>query len=154
MERLIIAASSRLLRNPHHESFLARYWNGKGLSASATADEIGWMPYPWHVDGNAIWTHAQEELDIERMYRSVDPLTYSMDGDLIHVEKIFDRDGMLKKADSSPLLNTNWCFHADRKRTMLRFLAKADEPRSNRVSASLLSLMFWADVSKRIQDEE
>jgi len=152
--RVVIAGSSLLLRNSNHESFLASYWRSRGLSAAATADEIAWTPYPWHVGGNVAMTHTSEELDIERMDRSEDPFTYSMEGELIFVEKVFDEDGKFLEKKSTKLLNTNWAFHKSRRRTMHRFFAKADRPSTKRIGANQLSLMFWADLSMRILEEE
>jgi hypothetical protein len=99
-------------------------------------------------------THEAEEVDIERIDVSEDPFTYTMDGQRIFVEKVFDRKGKLLKRKSIPLLNPNWAFGKDRRRTMNRFFAKADNPSRNRVKASRLSLMFWADVSWRICEDE
>lgn len=154
MSRVVIAAHARLLRNPNHEAFLARYWRDQGTSAAATADEIAHTPYDWHITGNVVMTHEAEEVDMERIDVTEDPFTYAMDGHLILVEKVFDRKGKLLKRKSIPLLNPNWAFGKDRRRTMNRFFAKAENPSHNRLKASQLSLMFWADVSWRIREDD
>lgn len=152
MQKIIIAAASLLLRNPNHEAGLARYWKDQGLSAAATGDQIAFEPHPWHVIGNAVLTHECEALDIERMDALEDPFTYTMDGDKVFVEKHRAKDGGLFPQKSVPLLNSHVAFHADKRRTMNRFLSKAEAPRATRVPASQLSLMFWADVTLRIRE--
>ncbi|WP_299587675.1 hypothetical protein [uncultured Tateyamaria sp.] len=151
MQRTVLAAPSWLLRNPNHESSLARYWKSQGLSAATTADQIIWEPYVWHVTGNVVMTHAREELDMERIDVSNDPLTYSMDGDLLYVEQIRDRSGRIDKEKSVPLLNTMAAFGVDRRRTMNRFFAKANDPSENRVNVQVLSMLFWASVAMHVQ---
>ena len=151
MSRVVIAAHARMLRNPNHASFLARYWRDLGNSATATADEIAYTPYYWHITGNSVLTHGAEDVDIERMDVSDDPFTYTMDDVLIFVEKTFYDDGEINEEQSIPLLNTNWAFGKDRRRTVNRFFARADNPGRARLKASQLSFLFWADVSWRIK---
>ncbi len=154
MSRVVIAAHARMLRNPLHEAYLAQYWRDKGLSATATADKISYTPYYWHIAGNSVLTHEVEEIDIERMDLSDDPFSYTVDGMIVFVEKHLNKRGKIITEQSIPLLNTNWAFGKDPRRTMNRFFAKANAPSRNRVKTSQLSLMFWADVSQRIQQEE
>lgn len=128
------------LRDPNHESELARFHKIGGVSANMVCNRILFSILDNHQDGGIIGTAKEAILDIERMETRGEAFVYDTDGKLVHLE------------DGLPLGRSEDCFRASARRTMSRFLKKADTPSKQCVDRRLLPMMFWIDASRKIME--
>lgn len=135
--RVYVAPTTKL-RDPNHESELARFHRAGASSANMARNHMTFSILDHHEDGGIILTAKGAVLDLERMETLGEQFVYDTDGKTVHLE------------DDVPLIRLDDSFGANPRRTMNRFFQKADQPSSQCVDHRLLSMMFWADASRKI----
>lgn len=154
MQMIAWGAPTALLRNPNHEAHLARRMADRPGTATMKADEVVVAPHLWNLGGNLIMTMDWREIDIERIDRGDEEEVFSVTGWRIYLHKARFRNGKLNRRKSVLLLTPEASMRSDRKRTMNRFLEKADNLSLRSTSKSLWSLLFWVDIMLRMEELE
>ncbi|WP_299283294.1 hypothetical protein [uncultured Tateyamaria sp.] len=150
----VIGARNTQLRDPLHESWLAKQIRPWGETANLVRNSICNTVLDWHEEDRLIKARLPKPKNMPKRVKMLDlaPVTLNIARmEWTGEQVVYDVKDLPVFIDLGvPLLSLEEAFRSSSRRTLNRQFEKMDDPSSQSVSKSLLSLMFWEDVAVKI----